>query len=97
MARIVYVGDEATALGFRLAGLDVRVCDAAAAPDVLRSVLAQRPDAVLVDSGLRVDWPPTDDAVAGTAPVAALVPDVRGRDAPPDLAQYVRNALGLES
>jgi hypothetical protein len=30
-------------------------------------------------------------------PLFCVVPDVRGRDAPPDLARDVRNALGIEA
>jgi hypothetical protein len=31
------------------------------------------------------------------SPLFAVIPDVRGRGAPPDLAAMVRNALGIEA
>jgi hypothetical protein len=36
-------------------------------------------------------------AAEAIEPLLAVVPDVRGRDAPGDLARDVRNALGIEA
>ena len=99
MARIVYIGGEATASGFRLAGLDVRSGDASDAPALLRQALAERPECVLLD-GTLVDSIPAsllESAQAGEATLFAVVPDVRGRGAPADLTRYVRDALGIEA
>ena len=99
MARIVYIGSEATAAGFRLAGLDVRNGDASDAPALLRQALAERPECVLLEGTLLDSIPPAllDDALTGEATLFAVVPDVSGRGAPPDLARYVRDALGIEA
>lgn len=99
MARIVYIGGEATAAGFRLAGLDVRNADASDAQVLLRQSLAERPECVLLDGTLLDSIPPAllDSALAGEATLFAVVPDVSGRGAPPDLARYVRDALGIEA
>jgi vacuolar-type H+-ATPase subunit F/Vma7 len=99
MARIIYVGGEATAAGFRLAGLDVRTGSAADAPVLLRQALAEHPDCVLLEGTLR-DVMPADmlaEAMADDSTLFAVVPDVRGRGTPPDVEQYVRNALGIEA
>jgi vacuolar-type H+-ATPase subunit F/Vma7 len=99
MARIVYIGGEATAAGFRLAGLDVRHTDSDAAPLLLQQALAERPECVLLDGTLVDSIPPSllASALDGEATLFGVVPDVRGRGAPPDLARYVRDALGIEA
>lgn len=99
MARIIYIGDEATAAGFRLAGLDARTGDSGDAAERLRQALAERPDCVLLD-GTLLDFVPAtlfDTALTATSTLFAVVPDVRGRGAPPDLVHYVRTALGIEA
>ena len=99
MAHIVYIGDEATATGFRLAGVDTRVTAAGDAAAMWRQALTERPDCVLLDGAL-VDYVPAAElerALVAVSPLCAVVPDVRGRNAPPDLARTVRNALGIES
>lgn len=99
MARIVYIGDEATAAGFRLAGLDTRIAGPGDAAETLRRALGEPNDCVLFDAGLSefVPSPELDAALAAEAPLFAVVPDIRGRGAPPPLAHTVRNALGIES
>ena len=99
MARIVYIGGEATAAGFRLAGLDVRSSDAGDAPALLRQALAERPDCVLFDGTLleSIPAPLFESALAGESTLFAVVPDVNGGGAPPDLTRYVRDALGIEA
>lgn len=99
MARIVYIGGEATAAGFRLAGLEVRSAVAEDAPALLRQALAERPECVLLDGALLESIPAAlrESALAAEATLFAVVPDVRGHGAPPDLARYVRDALGIEA
>jgi vacuolar-type H+-ATPase subunit F/Vma7 len=99
VARIVYIGGEATAAGFRLAGLDVRTGDASDAPALLRQALAERPECVLIDGTLLDSVPPAllETALAGEPTLFAVVPDVSGGGAPPDLARHVRDALGIET
>lgn len=99
MARVTYIGGEATAAGFRLAGLDVRTGAPADAAERLRQALAERPDCVLLD-GTLLEFVPAalfDSARAAESTLFAVVPDIRGRGAAPDLVQYVRSALGIEA
>jgi vacuolar-type H+-ATPase subunit F/Vma7 len=99
VAHIVYIGDEATAAGFRLAGLDTRTAAPGDAGEQLHHALAETPDCVLLDGSL-VDFVPRamlDGALDADSPLFAVVPDIRGRGAPPDLAQIVRSALGIDA
>ncbi|HET9694879.1 MAG TPA: V-type ATP synthase subunit F [Steroidobacteraceae bacterium] len=99
MTRVVYIGDEVTAAGFRLAGLEVRVTDPGGAGEALRQALAGDDDCVLFSGQLTDDVPPAllRQALEGIEPPFAVVPDVRGLGAPPDLVLEVRNALGIEA
>jgi vacuolar-type H+-ATPase subunit F/Vma7 len=98
VAQVVYIGSEATAAGFRLAGVDARVAAAGDAAEVLRQAMTERPDCVLLDGGL-VDFVPSAElerALVALTPLFAVIPDVRGRGTPPDLSRTVRNALGID-
>jgi vacuolar-type H+-ATPase subunit F/Vma7 len=99
MARIVYLGDEVTAAGFRLAGIETRVADAGAAADALRQALEGEVDCVLLSGALTGAVPPAllERARQAVEPLFAVVPDVRGRDAPEDIGRAVRNALGIDA
>ena len=99
MARVVYIGDEVTAAGFRLAGLEAQVTHAGGAGEALRAALAGPADCVLFSGRLADDVPPAllQQALEGIEPLFAVVPDVRGLAAPPDLVREVRNALGIEA
>jgi vacuolar-type H+-ATPase subunit F/Vma7 len=99
MARIVYIGDETTAAGFRLAGLDTRVAAPGDAAETLRQAVADGSDCILLSAMLAGYVPAATLATAltGAEPLFALVPDIRGRGAPPDLAHQVRAALGIDT
>jgi vacuolar-type H+-ATPase subunit F/Vma7 len=92
-----YIGDEATAAGFRLAGVRVRAVqdgeEAAAfatAPGDARLLLVSSS----VAAGVRAAA--LDAALAALAPLMVIVPDLRGETPPPDLAARLRRELGLE-
>ena len=98
MARLYYIGDEATAAGYRLAGAEVRVPAGAEAPDVFRRALAAETDLILLSAELAAALPrdELEAAVLGDRPLVAIVPDVHGRHPAPDVARDVRMALGIE-
>ena len=98
MAQVIYLGDEATATGFRLAGVDARVASAGDAAAMLRQAFSEAPDCVLLDGTLVEYVPPVEleRALVALAPLFAVIPDVRGRGTPPNLARTVRNALGID-
>jgi vacuolar-type H+-ATPase subunit F/Vma7 len=98
VAQVIYIGGEATAAGFRLAGVDTRVAAAGDAAETLRQAFSEHPDCVLFD-GTLVDYVPAAElerALVALSPLFAVIPDVRGRGAPPNLARMVRNALGID-
>ena len=94
----VYIGDEVTAAGYRLAGVEVRVPardDANAAFDdacahaslvFVSAAIARHID----PAGLRA-------ALAALRPLVLIVPDAQGTMARPDLAARLRGQLGMEA
>ncbi len=97
MNRIVFLGDELSAAGFRLAGAEARVPAAGAEAELFEAALIEAA-LVLVTAEIAARLPPARlaRALAATRPLTLIVPDVRGRAAPPDLGQAVRGQLGIE-
>ena len=98
MARIWYIGDEATAAGYRLAGAEVRVPATAEVPEVFRRVRTGDAELILLSAQSAGALPPAelDEALMGTRPLVAIVPDAYGRHPAPDVAHTARLALGIE-
>lgn len=98
MARIFYIGDEATAAGYRLAGAEVRVPSEADTAETFRRACESATDLVLLSAELAALLPreELEAALLGERPLVAIVPDVHGRRAAPDVARDVRLALGIE-
>ena len=98
MAVPVYLGDEVSAAGYRLAGAMVRTPpagDETAALAWARAqaslVLVSAPVAAGIAAGaLRA-------ALAALTPLVLIVPDLRGEVPLPDLAARLRAQLGLEA
>jgi len=98
MARVWYIGDEATAAGYRLAGAETRVPAEGETPEVYRRAVADGADLILLSAERAADLDATelDAALVGLRPLTAIVPDVLGHHGPPDVAREVRIALGIE-
>ena len=98
MARVYYIGDEATAAGYRLAGAEVRIPTAENATEVFRRARDADTDLILLSAEFAGALPSAEleVAVLGERPLLAIVPDAYGRHAPPDVAREVRLALGIE-
>lgn len=96
--RPVFVGDEATAAGFRLAGLDVRTPEAVEVAEVLRTVIAEDRPLVLLTAqyAAHVDDQELDEALTALQPLLVIVSDVKELVPLPDLAAQARRALGLD-
>lgn len=90
-ARPVFIGDEHTAIGFRLAGLDVQT-DSAGWDEAL-----ERAPFVIITAEMAAALPPgvVEAAIRRSDPPVALIPDIRGRSAPADPADRVRRVLGV--
>jgi vacuolar-type H+-ATPase subunit F/Vma7 len=98
MARVWYIGDEATAAGYRLAGADVRMPAMEEVPEVFRHAREAEAELILLSAALvpALSREELEAALLGEAPLVAIVPDAHGRHAPPDIAREVRLALGIE-
>jgi vacuolar-type H+-ATPase subunit F/Vma7 len=97
MGAAVFIGDELSATGFRLAGVDTVVAERDAAAGALR---AARKDAALVimtaELARHVPAAELEAALSAETPAVAIIPDVRMRTPLPDLAKKLRRALGIE-
>jgi len=97
MAAPVYLGDEVSAAGFRLAGVEVRVPQRGDETAALSSARADAP-LVLVAATVaaRVVAGELRAAVAALTPLVLIVPDIDRATPVPDLARRLKKLLGLE-
>ena len=98
MAAPIYLGDEVSAAGYRLAGAIVRTPQSGEEAAVLAWARAQAP-LVLVSAPVAaaVAEPAMRAAVSARAPLVLIVPDRHGVVPLPDLAARLRAQLGLEA
>jgi vacuolar-type H+-ATPase subunit F/Vma7 len=94
----IFIGDELTATGFRLTGIETIVPAPENAGPVLEDARA-RAALVIITAELaaRVPAAELEAAMLAEAPAFAIVPDVRFRVGAPDLARRLRRVLGIES
>jgi len=92
----VYIGDEVSACGYRLAGLDTRVPAGNNLPAELDSIIK---DATLVllsaDIAGRLPDDQRERLLARIHPPVVVVPDVRGHAQLADMATRLRKQLGV--
>lgn len=93
----VFLGDELSAAGYRLAGAVVRTPGAGEEASFFEWARREAP-IVLVTAAIAARLPSglLARAYAAGQPPVLVVPDVRRRTAPPDLARRVRRQLGME-
>lgn len=93
----VYLGDEASAAGYRLAGARVVVPAAGEEAAALAQARAEAP-LVLLGAALAARIPEATlcEARAAVAPLLLVVDDLAGGQAAPDLPQRLRALLGME-
>lgn len=94
----VFIGDELTGAGFRLAGIRVLQPDPDALEDVFRRVLQEAP-LVVVTAQIASELPAelVEEAVGLAQPPVAIVPAASGGPPLPDMEHEVRAALGVET
>jgi vacuolar-type H+-ATPase subunit F/Vma7 len=94
--KVVVLADEATAIGWRLAGAEVHVPAVAAVSERLRAVRAQA-ELVLVTAALAARLPAGElgEALHALEPLVLVIPDLRHLEEPPDVAAEVSRALGV--
>ena len=97
MSTLCYIGDEATAVGFRLAG--ARVATPAPGEEGMALAFARANSSLIpVSASVAARISPYDTAAAelAVAPLTLIVPDLRDEGAPPDLAARLRGQLGID-
>jgi len=97
MVAPVYIGDEASAAGWRLAGVRVVVPEEGVEAAALAAALGRAP-LVLLSSAVaaRIPEAAARAAQAALAPLTLIVPDLAGDVPVPDVAARLRHQLGLE-
>ena len=98
MASVWYIGDEATALAYRLAGVETRVPGAGETTAVYARAVEDGADLVLLASrnAAELGTEVLGAALTSLRPLVELVPDWQGRDEPAEVARGIRLALGIE-
>ncbi len=91
-----FIGDALTAAGFRLAGARVAVPDPGHEGQLFQQA-CEDADLVLVTAEIaeRIPAKVLREASLSGEPLVLVVPDARGRAAPPDPAAGLRRQLGL--
>lgn len=98
MSAPVYIGDEVSSAGYRLAGARTVVCLPGRETAALAESCGGAP-LVLVSAAVaaRIDAALLRRALSSLAPLVLVVPDPQGEAALPDLAARLRTQLGLEA
>jgi len=94
---VIYIGDELTAAGFRLAGAQIRLPPAG--EEAASLCQAQRDGQLILvsaDVAARIPRAPLEVALAALAPLTLVVPDLLGRQPIPDRIQRLRRQMGME-
>jgi hypothetical protein len=93
----VFIGDEASAAAWRLAGFDARIVAPREFAALWPQLLREQPPLILVAAACAAALPgeALDAALARLDPPVAVVPDVANTAAPPDLLPRVRASLGI--
>lgn len=98
MTAPIYLGDEVSAAGYRLAGALVRTAQAGQAAAALAQARAQAP-LVLLSATVAAGIGERElrAALAAPAPLLLIVPDLQAEVPLPDLAARLHAQLGLEA
>ena len=98
MTAPIFLGDEVSAAGYRLAGVRVRTPAPGEGAAALAEACAEAP-LVLVSSAVAagIGERTLRAALSALAPLVVVVPDLEGDVPVPDLAARLRAQLGLEA
>jgi vacuolar-type H+-ATPase subunit F/Vma7 len=98
VAVAIYLGDEVSAAGYRLAGVLVRTPGAGEEASALARARSQAPLVLLsADVAAGIGEAALRGALSALAPLVLIVPDLHGQVPLPDLAARLRGQLGLEA
>lgn len=94
----VFIGDEVTAAGFRLAGAQTVIPAAGSAGAVFSRALGQA-GLVIITAACAAELPDAqlDRAMRKADPLVLVVPDAAGRVWPADLGAEVDRVLGIQT
>lgn len=92
----IYLGDEVSGAGYRLAGARARIPEPGRETDALERARQEAP-LVLVSAAVaaRIPKEALDEALAGRESLVLVVADLIGGTAAPDLASRLRQELGI--
>lgn len=98
MGTAIFIGDELSACGFRLTGIEILVPK----PDAIGSAFEEaRASSSLIiitaDIARQIPPPQLETAMLAEMPALAIIPDVMFRAPPPDLVRRLRSVLGIET
>lgn len=92
----VYIGDAVSAAGYRLAGLRVHVPNTDAIHTEIERACRDAPLVLLgADIAAQLPVAELDRLLSALTPAVVVVPDVRGQAALPELANRLRQQLGV--
>lgn len=96
MAFCAFIGDEVSAAGFRLAGVDVHVPASDGAEALFRRLLGET-QLVLITAEVAARLPADllGRTLRAPRPLILVIPDLRGRVEPADLSSSLRRQLGM--
>ena len=97
MAASVFIGDETTAAGFRLAGFDIVVPSRDETGEALAAA-QQHADLILITAACARDLPDDlrDETLREKTPLILIIPDINASVSPPDMEARIRRTLGIE-
>ena len=97
MGQVIFIGDEVSAAGFRLAGVTCHCPERDELPDLLTKE-RDGCDLIMITAQY-ADWLGTDaveEMALWSRPLVAILPDIRNHLEPPNLEHAVRRELGIE-
>ena len=91
-----FIGDEVSAAGYRLCGIDVHIADRGNIMQLIEQV-RERASLVLVSSRVvqHIHRAELDELLASIQPPVLIVPDVRGLHEAPDIVSRIYKQLGM--
>lgn len=96
MSLPAYIGDEVSATGFRLAGLQVFTPSPGELLSTIRRACDQAPLVLIgAASAQSLDPEDLDELLTGVSPPVAVVPDVHGNAPMQDLSLRLKKQLGV--
>jgi vacuolar-type H+-ATPase subunit F/Vma7 len=98
MGRAIFIGDELSAAGFRLTGIETLVPEPGAVASSFADARARFLLVIITAELARhIPAPLLEAAQLAEAPTLAIIPDVLLRAVPPDLTGKLRSVLGIET